>query len=61
MHDDPFRAEAGYDVDVAPTDGLIVVDGIPVKVRAGDPLPYPCARVMPASKPRPRYRRHPKG
>lgn len=62
MHDDPFRAETGYDVDVAPTDGAIIVDGRLVEVRAGDQLPYPIARVIPAASIKaPRYRRHPRG
>lgn len=57
----PFRTETPYDLDVAQTDGIVVIDGRLVEIRAGDPLPYPFARVMPASKPRPRYRRHPRG
>lgn len=43
----------------AMTDGLVVVDGKMVSVKAGDSLPYPYARVIEPTKRR--YRRHPKG
>jgi hypothetical protein len=45
----------------AMTDGVVVIDGETVAVKAGDDLPYPYAVVMDAEPPRHPYRRHPRG
>lgn len=47
----------------ATTDGVVVVDGEMIRVRDGDALPYPLARVIetPPEKITARFGRHPRG
>lgn len=47
----------------ATTDGVVVVDGEVMHVRAGDVLPYPLAHVIerPPEKITARFGRHPRG